>query len=151
MSAIKINPDILPKNINIHYPGSKNYNELPGYISGWDIALIPFAINESTKFISPTKTPEYLAAGKPVISTAIEDVVHPYGDEHLVHIIHSAEEFIKAATEELNNSKTEWLKKADAFLAGNSWNTTWQKMFDIINSALNSKQTYKHKKTKAYV
>jgi len=142
--VVKINQDILPRNINIHYLGSKNYNELPDYISQWDIALIPFAINESTKFISPTKTPEYLAAGKPVISTAIEDVVHPYGDEKLVHIIHSAEQFIVAATKELNNhSKEEWLKKSDAFLADNSWNGTWKDMFDIIQSTLHKKQINK--------
>jgi len=138
---VKISNDVLPKNKNIHYLGGKNYKELPDYVSGWDIALIPFALNESTKFISPTKTPEYLAAGKPVISTAIEDVVHPYGDEKLVHIIHSAEEFIAAASEELNNhSKEEWLKKSDAFLADNSWNATWKNMFDIIQSALHKKQ-----------
>jgi UDP-galactopyranose mutase len=150
--VVKISKDVLPKNSNIHYLDSKNYSDLPDYISGWDIALIPFAINESTKFISPTKTPEYLAAGKPVISTAIEDVVHPYGDEKLVHIIHSAEEFITAATAELNNpSKESWLKKADTFLADNSWNATWKDMFDIVQSTLHKKQTNKPIKMKAYV
>ncbi|HVX28741.1 MAG TPA: glycosyltransferase family 1 protein [Parafilimonas sp.] len=145
--VVKISDDVLPKNKNIHYLGGKNYNELPNYVSGWDIALIPFALNESTKFISPTKTPEYLAAGKPVISTAIEDVVHPYGDEKLVHIIHSAEEFIDAANKELSNySKEDWLKKSDAFLSGNSWNATWQNMFDIIQSTLDKKQTNKPRK-----
>ncbi|PII37657.1 hypothetical protein T190_31115 [Sinorhizobium meliloti CCBAU 01290] len=67
----KISPDDLPKAPNIHYLGQKSYTELPAYLSGWDVALMPFAINEATKFISPTKTPEYLAAGRPVVSTAI--------------------------------------------------------------------------------
>ena len=80
--VVKINHDDLPRLSNIYYPGGKTYNELPAYISGWDIALVPFALNESTKYISPTKTPEYLAAGKPVISTAITDVVKPYGEEN---------------------------------------------------------------------
>ena len=84
--VVKIDPAILPRAENIHYLGSKSYQELPAYLAGWDLALIPFAINESTRFISPTKTPEYLAAGKPVISTPIRDVVTPYGDENLVHI-----------------------------------------------------------------
>ena len=150
--VVKISKDDLPKNSNIHYIGSKNYQELPEYISGWDIALIPFAINESTRFISPTKTPEYLAAGKPVISSAIRDVVHPYGDENLVHIIHSAKEFIKAAEQELSNtSKKEWLKKSDVFLANNSWNATWHQMQEIINSALKSKHILHSKKQKNYV
>ncbi len=79
--VVKINPEDLPKRDNIHYLGSKSYKELPAYLSGWDIAMIPFAKNESTQYISPTKTPEYLAAGKPVISTSIVDVVTPYGDK----------------------------------------------------------------------
>jgi UDP-galactopyranose mutase len=69
--VVKINPDLLPRLSNIHYLGSKTYNELPLYLSGWDIALVPFMLNESTKYISPTKTPEYLSAGRPVISTPI--------------------------------------------------------------------------------
>jgi len=73
--VVKIDPATLPQNGNIHYLGSKTYTELPKYLSVWDIALIPFALNESTQFISPTKTPEYLAAGKPVIATAVRDVV----------------------------------------------------------------------------
>jgi glycosyltransferase involved in cell wall biosynthesis len=150
--VVKIDPDNLPRNSNIHYIGSRNYKQLPEYISGWDIALIPFAINESTKYISPTKTPEYLAAGKPVISSAIEDVVHPYGDENLVHIIHSAKEFIDAATQELNNtSKEKWLEKSDAFLVNNSWNETWHRMHEIIRSALKYKQPLHTKKLENYV
>jgi UDP-galactopyranose mutase len=149
---VKISCDSLPKNSNIHYFGSKKYTELPDYVSGWDIALIPFALNESTKYISPTKTPEYLAAGKPVISTSIEDVVHPYSDKQLVHIIHSAEEFIDAASKELSTtSKDAWLKNADTFLADISWNKTWQEMFDIIKSTLNLKNPKKQKNLKAYV
>jgi UDP-galactopyranose mutase len=65
-------------------------------MAGWDVALMPFAINESTRFISPTKTPEYLAAGKPVVSTAIRDVVRPYGEKNLVYIASTAEEFVAA-------------------------------------------------------
>jgi UDP-galactopyranose mutase len=87
---VKIDPATLPHYANVHYLGGKKYEELPAYISGWDIATIPFAMNESTRFISPTKTPEYLAAGKPVISTPIKDVVSPYGDSKLVYIVKNA-------------------------------------------------------------
>lgn len=150
--VVKINKDNLPQNPNIHYLGIKNYVQLPDYVGGWDIALIPFAINESTKYISPTKTPEYLAAGKPVISTAIEDVVHPYGDEKLIHIIRSSEEFITAATIELRSqAKEEWMKRTDDFLANNSWDITWQNMQQIINSVIKFKQPLKHKKQQFYV
>jgi len=142
--VVKISYDILPRGANIHYLGIKDYMQLPHYISSWDIALIPFAINNSTRFISPTKTPEYLAAGKPVISTAIQDVIHPYGDAQLVHIINSAEDFINAATKLLcNTSREKWLYKADTFLAAISWNKTWNKMLEIIQLAIkNKKYTY---------
>jgi UDP-galactopyranose mutase len=95
--VVKIDPEILPKRENIHYLGGKSYQELPAYIAGWDVALLLFAQNESTRFISPTKTPEYLAAGKPVVSTPIRDVVCPYGQMGLVRIAKNAEEFIVEA------------------------------------------------------
>src|SRR5829696_6055047 len=100
---VKIDPESLPKYPNIHYLGGKKYAQLPDYVAGWDIALLLFARNESTRFISPTKTPEYLAAGKPVISTSITDVVRPYGELKLVDITDTPDEFIKAAEKILSN------------------------------------------------
>jgi glycosyltransferase involved in cell wall biosynthesis len=150
--VVKIDPAILPKYDNVHYLGGKKYDELPNYIAGWDIAMVAFAMNESTKFISPTKTPEYLAAGKPVISTPIRDVVRPYGDNKLVHIVSNADEFIKAAEKELNKKrKSAWLKKVDDFLLYNSWDRTWGEMVRHIENAyvLNSEKSKKEKK--AYV
>ena len=75
----KIDPAGLPRRPNLFYPGSRAYDELPMTLAGWDVALMPFAINEATRYISPTKTPEYLAAGRPVVSTPIVDVVRHYG------------------------------------------------------------------------
>ncbi|MBV9986538.1 MAG: glycosyltransferase family 1 protein [Chitinophagaceae bacterium] len=135
--VVKIDPATLPARKNIHYLGGKSYDELPSYIAGWDIAMIPFALNESTRFISPTKTPEYLAAGKPVISTAIRDVVHPYGTRRLVHIINNAAEFVEAAEKELNSpDKRAWLREADDFLAGNSWDMTCFDMLKYVKQQL---------------
>jgi UDP-galactopyranose mutase len=65
--VVKIDPATLPRRANVHYLGGKSYTELPAYLSGWDVALLLFARNESTRFISPTKTPEYLAACRPVV------------------------------------------------------------------------------------
>ena len=84
--VVKIDPATLPRAANVHWLGAKGYHELPRYLAGWEVAFMPFALNESTRFISPTKTLEYLAAGRPVVSTAIRDVVKPYGDEGLVRI-----------------------------------------------------------------
>lgn len=136
--VVKIDPATLPNLPNIHYLGGKDYKDLPKYIAGWDVAIIPFAMNESTKFISPTKTPEYLAGGKPVISTPIKDVVRPYGDNKLVHIAATAKEFMQCAEKELKKrSRKTWLNKVDAFLAGNSWDRTWSQMVRQIENIIN--------------
>ena len=138
--VIKIDPESLPHLNNIHYLGSKTYDELPQYLAGWDIALIPFLRNESTKYISPTKTPEYLAGGKPVISTSIIDVVTPYGINNLVHIADTPDEFIKAADFELNNTdRNQWLQNVDLFLSQNSWDKTWNRMMQLITDTMKKK------------
>lgn len=134
---VKIDESILPRYDNIHYLGSKSYKDLPSYLAGWDLAMIPFAINESTRFISPTKTPEYLAAGKPVISSSIKDVVKPYGENKLVHIADTAEDFICAASLEFQTKNTQpWLSAVDVFLADKSWDNTWYQMMQHINRKL---------------
>lgn len=139
--VIKIDAATLPQNKNIHYLGGKSYDELPTYLGGWDIALIPFAINESTRFISPTKTPEYLAGGKPVISTAIADVVNPYHDLGLVHIIQNATELIMMASLELSiTDKTEWLAQVDKYLGAISWDATWARMDELMQNEIDANQ-----------
>ena len=151
--VVKIDPDMLPRLHNIHYLGGKSYQELPSYLAGWDIAMIPFALNESTKFISPTKTPEYLSAGRPVISTSITDVVNPYGINGLVSIADTPEEFIARAESELGQTdKSKWLDKVDSFLADNSWDNTWKKMLHHIATTYNEKHIANQKtKEQAYV
>lgn len=137
----KVSPDTLPKLPNIHYLGMKSYDELPAYISGWDIAMLPFAHNESTRYISPTKTPEYLAAGKPVISTPIIDVLRQYGRNGLVNIAGTPEEFVRVASLELdNNDREEWLEKVNELLSHNSWDKTWQRMMYLVTRKLNEKE-----------
>ena len=123
--VVKIDPTTLPRLPNIHYLGAKQYAQLPAYLSGWDVALMPFAINASTRFISPTKTPEYLAGGCPVVSTAIRDVVNGYGESGVVSIADNAEQFISAvqAAFELKGT-TAFLERADAALNGMSWDKT---------------------------
>lgn len=151
--VVKIDPATLPQSHNIHYLGGKTYHELPTYLSGWDIAMIPFALNESTRFISPTKTPEYLSAGKPVISTSITDVVNPYGVNKLVSIADTPEDFITNIENILaEENKAKWLEEVDAFLADNSWDNTWKKMLHHIIATYNEKHITNQKvKEQAYV
>jgi len=137
--VVKIAESDLPRRANIHYLGGKSYKELPAYIAGWDVAALFFALNEHTRFISPTKTPEYLAAGKPVVSTSIQDVVRPYGEMGLVHIADDVAEFIKAASAagmDDHAADEEWLSRVDEFLATNSWDETWARMAAMIGEAV---------------
>ncbi|HEY4652243.1 MAG TPA: glycosyltransferase family 1 protein [Pontibacter sp.] len=134
---VKIDPATLPQRANIHYLGGKTYQELPAYISGWQVALLPFALNESTTFISPTKTPEYLAAGKPVVSTPIQDVVRPYGEAGLVHIAASAPDFVSAIEQALAQQHDEvWQQQVDDFMRDMSWDNTWRGMVELMAQAM---------------
>ncbi len=135
----KIHLNDLPQRPNLHYLGAKSYTELPKYLSGWDAAMLPFALNESTKYISPTKTPEYLAAHRQTVSTPIRDVVTPYGDQGLVAIAATAEEFAAALHRALHPPSTEWLAKVDEMLATNSWDRTWEGMREEVAAVLASK------------
>lgn len=133
--VVKISHESLPRRANIHYLGKKPYAELPSYIAGWDVAIMPFARNDATRFISPTKTPEYLAAGRPVISTSIRDVVRPYGLAGLVSIADETEPFVAIVERELQRSdRAHWLARVDACLASNSWDSTWARMHALIES-----------------
>jgi UDP-galactopyranose mutase len=137
--VVKISEDELPKRANIHYLGGKTYRELPAYLAGWDVALMPFAMNESTEFISPTKTPEYLAGGKPVVSTPIRDVVRHYGQLEGVQIAATADEFVAACEKALDLSKhpeSGWLAEADLMLSATSWDTTQARMAGLIAELL---------------
>jgi glycosyltransferase involved in cell wall biosynthesis len=150
--VLKIDASALPKLPNIYYLGMKSYQELPNYISGWDVAMMPFAHNESTRYISPTKTPEYLAAGKPVVSTPIIDVLRQYGRYGLVNIAGTAEEFVRVTALELdNNDREEWLEHVDEFLSQNSWDKTWQRMMYLITRKLNENQRMNNVKEQVYV
>lgn len=137
--VVKIEESELPRRDNIHYLGGKSYDELPNYIGRWDAAMMPFAMNESTRYISPTKTPEYLAAGRPVVSTPIRDVVRPYGEKGLVEIASTADEFVEAIEKALNTDLASHRARANEFLANMSWDATFGEMLNLINSAISAR------------
>lgn len=136
--VVKIGEDELPRAANIHYLGGKTYEQLPAYLSGWDVALMPFAMNESTQFISPTKTPEYLAGGKPVVSTPVRDVVRTYGHLQGVHIAGDADGFVRCCEGALVQAREggDWLAEADLLMAATSWDTTQARMSGLIAEVL---------------
>jgi UDP-galactopyranose mutase len=128
----KIDPATLPRLPNIHYLGQKGYAELPRYLAGWDVALMPFALNESTRFISPTKTPEYLAGGRPVVSTPIVDVAAAYAG--LVGIAATPEDFVREVEAALRRAREPgaWLEAVDRRLADMSWDETTDRMRELF-------------------
>lgn len=131
--VVKIDPQTLPQRSNIHYLGGKQYAELPDYLAGWDVALMPFALNASTRYISPTKTPEYLAGGCPVVSTPIHDVISGYGESGAVFIADTVEAFVEAIEKALPLKSTiEFVQRADAAIAGMSWDNTSRFMQEQI-------------------
>ena len=139
--VVKIDQETLPRLANIHWLGMKGYDQLPGYFAGWDVAMMPFALNDSTRFISPTKTPEYLAAGLPVkVSSPIRDVERQYGALGLVRVASSHEEFLAAAEHALTYGMgIKWRERADAYLSTLSWDRTWGEMNGLIEETVASR------------
>jgi UDP-galactopyranose mutase len=139
--VVKIDPADLPHLPNIHWLGGRGYKELPAQLGAWDAGFMPFARNESTRFISPTKTPEFLAAGLPVVSTPITDVVRdwgpkPDGSPGLVEIAEDAAGFARALDMMLARPRAPWLKQVDRRLAQISWDRTWSEMRGLMETAM---------------
>jgi len=136
--VVKISPAALPQAANLHYLGRKSYLELPAYLSGWHAALMPFAHNDATRYISPTKTPEYLAAGIPVVSTRIADVVSGYGQTPGVFLVDGAKQFAEACDEacRMDPTDTTWRAVIDEKLSQSSWDDTFAKMRALVEHAV---------------
>lgn len=138
--VVKIDPGTLPQGENVHYFGKQEYSDLPSFLAGWNVCLLPFALNDATRFISPTKTLEYMAAEKPVVSTRITDVARPYGE--IVAIADSATGFISACEEAilLTAEKRRSMQSGmRSVLARTSWDATVQRMDQLLEEALGKK------------
>jgi UDP-galactopyranose mutase len=132
--VVKIDPATLPQRPNLHYLGGKKYDELPQHLAGWDVCLMPFARNDATRFISPTKTLEYMAAEKPIVSTPITDVAEPYGD--VVYLADTVDAFVSACESAMNESPDEHEVRAARMrdvLSRTSWDATASQMATLID------------------
>ncbi len=135
--VVKIAKESLPQHNNVHYLGQKAYAELPSYLAGWDICLLPFAMNESTKYISPTKTLEYMAAKKKIVSTPVTDVKQHYS--HVVSVQSDRQAFAVSCRELLNESSEATAARSAGMqrvLASTSWDLTVERMATLIDEAL---------------
>ena len=129
----KIDRASLPRNSNIHYLGQQDYGDLPHFLDGWDVCLLPFALNEATRFISPTKTLEYMAAEQPIVSTPIADVAGPYAD--IVYLGATHDEFIAACERRLVSAPDERARRLESMrlvLAKTSWDATAEAMTELL-------------------
>jgi len=132
----KIDPGTIPRRANIHWLGQQSYKDLPAFINGWDVCLLPFAISEATRFISPTKTLEYMACGRPMVSTPIRDVVEPYSKVVPIHT--DAAGFVSACQTILQRSPAERESHRRAMaeiIARTSWDNTASAMAELIARA----------------
>lgn len=139
---VKVDPAALPRRPNIHYFGQQAYADLPGFVAGWNVCLQPFALNEATRYISPTKTLEYMAAERPIVSTPITDVAEPYGD--IVHIANDAREFLAACERAMNESdgeRTLRIAGMQATLSRTSWDKTAAEMAALLEQVARGEQT----------
>ncbi len=132
--VVKIDPAALPRRHNIHYLGQQPYKALPQFLAGWNVCLLPFALNEATRFISPTKTLEYMAAELPIVSTPVVDVVELYGE--VVAVADSPQAFIKACENALLTTPEEHTRnilRMRELVSETSWNITAEKMHELIH------------------
>jgi len=121
---------------NVHWLGERPYTELPAYVAGWDAAILPYARNEATRFLSPAQIPEFLAAGRRVVSTTLRDVQHPYGASGLVAMADTPEEFAAAIESARRDHSGSWRATADRYLKALSWQSTWGDIEHLVNALL---------------
>ena len=135
----EMSPVALPRQANIHYLGPKSYAELPAYLAGWDAAILPLALNEATRYLASTTAAEYLASGKPVIATPVQDISAEFGGPGLVQIASTAAGFVEAVGAVLAARRDQrgWLRRVDAHLAESSWDRTWHAMSTLVEREIN--------------
>jgi glycosyltransferase involved in cell wall biosynthesis len=137
--TLKVNDDILPRRPNIHWLGQRPYAQLPAYCKGLDVCLMPFALNEATEFINPTKALEYMATGRPIVSSAVPDVVRNFGS--IVSIARSHDEFLELCRRALEQADQGAIEHGFEMAAANSWESVVAQLEGHIEEALVKKQT----------
>ena len=142
--VVKIDPNLLPQFPNLYWLGSRDYQILPNYCKAFDINMMCFAINAATQYINPTKALEYLATGKPVISTAVKDVVRQYSD--LIDIVKTTAEFVAAADRALHNPDQKRIARGIELAEQCGWDSTVANMEKLIHQAISKSDRHSRRK-----
>jgi glycosyltransferase involved in cell wall biosynthesis len=132
----KVDPSEFPKKGNLHFLGGRDYQDLPRYAAAFDVCLVPFALNESTEYINPTKVLEYLATGRPVVSTSIEDVVLQFGE--VVEIGKSHQEFSAKCHQAARSPDRKKIDRGLDLASRNTWEAVVQNLERDIEAFLGS-------------
>lgn len=135
--VVKIDPQDLPQAPNLHYLGMRNYNQLPAYLAHFDVGLIPFALNEATQYLSPTKTLEYMAAHKPIVSTPIHDVVELYGE--VVRVGTTPDLFVHQIESALSGESDVRHAQRTALLKLNTWDHITDSIIGLLRQEFSAK------------
>jgi glycosyltransferase involved in cell wall biosynthesis len=130
----KVDPRELPQAPNIVWLGQRQYTTLPSYLKAFDVCLMPFALNEATEFINPTKTLEYMAAAKPIVSTAVADVVHNFTP--IVRVAHTHQEFVDEVVAAIEHPDEVRCRAGVDRAAAASWESIVQRMREQIGAVL---------------
>jgi UDP-galactopyranose mutase len=134
---------------NLHVLGPRDERELAAYVAGWDVAVLPFAQSRATRFVGPALAGELLAAGRPVVATPVPDVVKPYGELELVLVAGGIRAFLAAVERALADGGRDaaWRRKVDEFLAGATWDQTWDRVAGTVAAALGGAEQEAGRKT----
>jgi len=132
--VVKVDPNELPQGPNIHWLGQRRYDELPSYVKGFDVCLMPFALNEATEYINPTKTLEYMAAGKPIVSTAVSDVVHNFTP--VVTVAETDDDFVTATAAAMHSPDAAMIARGVEQARASTWESIVARMERIVREAL---------------
>jgi beta-glucosidase/6-phospho-beta-glucosidase/beta-galactosidase len=141
--VVKVDPNLLPHSPNLYWMGGRDYQVLPNYCAAFDICMMPFAMNASTQYINPTKGLEYMATGRPIISTPVRDVVRQWS--HLVDVVQTADEFVAAAERRLRDPDAARIQKALDLAKQCSWEVTVDTMQGLIREAIRPQDRRSHK------
>jgi len=136
--TLKVNEQTMPNRPNLHWLGQQPYSELPSFCKAFDVCLMPFALNEATEFINPTKALEYMATGRPIISTAVPDVVQNFGS--VIKIARNADEFISKCKDALEKRDEQAISAGLALARENSWDSIVARLENHVNDALRKSQ-----------
>jgi glycosyltransferase involved in cell wall biosynthesis len=130
----KVNPADFPQHPNLHWLGGRHYKDLPTITKGFDVCLMPFALNAATEYINPTKALEYMAAGKPVVSTALDEVKSNFGA--IARIADSHAEFIALCRREARSPSRARIARGIRLAEANTWEAIAGHMEELIVDAL---------------